>query len=159
MNILLLFICPIPLVILLQAIFLRLLPNKSAQLVTISCMVLGIPVYGFLYFSITFFEYGIYHALYYFFIYCFSTYTYFHFFNMSETSRRVRLVYVVGNGVQADSISHLYSAKQMIEVRLNRLIALGQITKNGDRYYLCGNLFYFVAVILAGIARLLRRPW
>ncbi len=63
-------------------------------------------------------------------------YTYFHLFNMSETARRIRLLYeiersggVSGLTVNSNAASDIPAADKSVTTRLARLEALGQINR------------------------------
>jgi len=86
-------------------------------------------------------------------------YTYFHFFNMSQTARRINLLIRIAsnkNSFLADG----YNPKKMVENRIQRLIFLNQIEYKNSFLYLKSNLFFnigsmlrFVGKILVGKAR------
>jgi hypothetical protein len=76
-------------------------------------------------------------------------YTYFHWFNMSETARRIRiLVRYVALGIGPDG-GEEYSSEVIFQNRLRRLTETGTIQKVGDRYSVNrGPLLYATRVIL-----------
>lgn len=153
---------PIAIVLALQSILFRLWKTTSAQLITILSMLLGIPFYATLYCSLSRNSaHDISGIAYYAAIYSFSTYTYFHFFNMSETSRRVRLVQFINplQGSEKNALENIFNEKDMIQVRLDRMVALGQLKKTGDKYSSAGYLFYFAAAFLKCLATALNRKW
>ncbi len=85
-------------------------------------------------------------------------YAYFHFFNMSETARRIRMVLELKErGVMAhQELSGLYSSRGMIESRLERLTQMGQIMKNDDgQYVLRGRLVLNIAKLIRWYRRFL----
>jgi len=75
------------------------------------------------------------------------SYAYFHFFNMTETARRLRMLVSLKNGMSLESLESAYSATQQIQNRLTRLIDANQITFT-ERYRVKRKF-------LAGIAKLL----
>ena len=77
-------------------------------------------------------------VLYLFIVYGCAGYCYFHFFNMSETSRRLRLLQGGSGG---------YSVQTMVDRRLCRLVETGELRIEGGRYSV-GNGF-LVAPALA----------
>ena len=84
-------------------------------------------------------------------------YTYFHIYNMSETARRVRILYDIyskGHLTRSD-IGNIYSKGEMVAVRMERLLGLGQIKEVGGAYHLDGRLLYHAALVLAFWSRLI----
>lgn len=84
--------------------------------------------------------------------------SYFHIFNMSETARRIKILsdlFTVGSLGLETTLAPL-TAKEQLLLRLERLLALGQIKKEGDRYLLKGRTFWFAAVILMRFRRVLK---
>lgn len=77
-------------------------------------------------------------------------YAYFHFFNMSETSRRVRLLIMIRKGgATHQEIAADYSPEKMIHHRLRRLEEMGQVIKGDDgRYRVSGRFFLIVALVI-----------
>jgi hypothetical protein len=73
--------------------------------------------------------------------------TYFHVFNMSETARRIRILYeVYSKGrISRAELRDKYGLHQMIKVRLKRLVSTGQIKYSDGRYVLSGRLLYYAA--------------
>lgn len=65
-------------------------------------------------------------------------YCYFHFVNLGETARRIRILrelYESENGLTMQEILERYNAKQIIDARLSRLLNTGQIVTKGGRYF------------------------
>ncbi len=81
---------------------------------------------------------GILMLLYSFMIYNALGYAYFHFFNMSETARRIRiLIHIASQGqVTLSELEKKYTPAHMVSNRLARLVQMGQIKKNADDIYL-----------------------
>jgi hypothetical protein len=72
-------------------------------------------------------------------------YAYFHFFNMSETARRIRMLLQIrqagADGLRAQDLEHAYSPRDMIEARLDRLVKMRQLAMGPDgRYRVAGRL-------------------
>lgn len=64
-------------------------------------------------------------------------YCYFHFINLGETARRIRILrelHEAGGGLSMDELLKRYNAAQMVEIRLQRLLGTGQIVERGGRY-------------------------
>ena len=84
-------------------------------------------------------------------------YTYFHIFNMSETARRVFIlygIYSLGSLTKSD-IEKIYPIGNMVAIRVERLLGLGQIRKESGAYLLDGRLLYYAAVLIAFWSRLI----
>jgi hypothetical protein len=89
-------------------------------------------------------------------IYLLLGYNYFHFINLGETARRVRIMrqlYVSPDGLSEDEILAGYNAKAMLEVRIRRLVLNGQIVAKDGRYFI-GN---FTVLLFAKIIIFLRK--
>ena len=85
-------------------------------------------------------------------VYTSIAYTYFHFFNMSETARRVRILYEINRAgsLNYKDIRELYSTPDIVGVRIQRLIQMKQLKKESDgRYSLDGRLLYYTARFVA----------
>jgi hypothetical protein len=81
-------------------------------------------------------------------------YVYFHFNNMGETARRIRLLrdlVTAGQPLSFDDLTARYSAHEIIERRLSRLIAAGQVRKIDSRYIIANRSVYLM-VWLVGAA-------
>lgn len=66
-------------------------------------------------------------------------YCYFHFINLGETARRIRLLRELSDspdGLSLEEILQRYNAKEIIDNRLNRLLKSGQIIHRDNRYYI-----------------------
>lgn len=76
-------------------------------------------------------------------------YTYFHWFNMSETARRIRmLVRYVAFGITSEE-TEAYSADTILNNRLTRLVETGTLHLEGNKYILQrGPLLYATRLIL-----------
>jgi len=89
-------------------------------------------------------------------------YTYvFGFFNVSETARRLRLLVELleagPRGLSLDEVLGAYNARMIVEARLRRLVAGGQLAQADGRYVLRRSLGLSAAKLLVGIKRLLLR--
>jgi len=65
-------------------------------------------------------------------------YCYFHFINLGETARRIRILrelYDSNGGLTLDVILKRYNAKKMVELRLQRLLSNGQVILKDGRLY------------------------
>ncbi len=77
-------------------------------------------------------------------------YTYFHFFNMSETARRIRLLYEIyhSGSLTAETINRLYRTSDVIHLRLKRLVDLKQLVFRGGYYTINDRTLYRAARIV-----------
>ncbi len=68
---------------------------------------------------------------------CFS-YAYLHLFLMGETARRLHILYElkVHGPFGRDEITARYGAKDMLGARMERLVGMGQLRREGNRYVL-----------------------
>ena len=76
------------------------------------------------------------------------SYAYFHFFNMSETARRIRmLILIFKKGITTlDKLQENYSSDQMVTARLNRLLQMQEIsTDNKGVYHISSKYFLKLA--------------
>lgn len=89
-------------------------------------------------------------------------YAYFHFFNMSETARRIRMLLQIRRagpaGLRVQELERQYSQKDMIETRLDRLVRMNQLSlaPNG-RYRVAGNTLLWAGRIMGLWRRLVLR--
>ena len=78
-------------------------------------------------------------------------YCYFHFINLGETARRIRIMrelYDSKNGLSLEEILFRYNAKEVVEKRFNRLLGSGQIIYKDACYYTGKPLVLFMAKAL-----------
>ena len=78
-------------------------------------------------------------------------YIYFHFFNMSETSRRIKILVAIKKGKITDihDIPKYYDYGKSLSLRLERLEKISQIKMvEGNSYVLQGKLLYIVSYIM-----------
>lgn len=65
-------------------------------------------------------------------------YCYFHFVNLGETARRIRILrelYDVSDGLSLGDILDRYNARDIVRLRINRLLDNGQLVYHDGRYY------------------------
>ena len=75
-------------------------------------------------------------------------YCYFHFINLGETARRIRLLRELirsQDGLSMDEILKHYNAKEIIENRLSRLLKSGQVVYKDNRYYIGKPVMFFMS--------------
>ena len=75
-------------------------------------------------------------------------YCYFHIFNMSETARRVRILREIDCGKSLSELSGVYQSGRMLENRLERLLATGQIKLSDGRYFIRSRTLLYAAKLL-----------
>lgn len=69
---------------------------------------------------------------------------YFHFFNMSETARRIKILYEIyqSGSLSRDQILSLYKTSTIIEIRLKRLLDTHQLILRDGVFKLNGRILY-----------------
>ena len=84
-------------------------------------------------------------------------FSYFQFFAMTETARRIRILYELKlcGKTTRNEIESRYGAENMLSLRLERLIAWKQLRCADDRYLLKGRALYYIARIIEAWAKLL----
>ena len=129
-------------------------PFSRQMGVAISCLI------GFIPLAVTFFLWaadatakariGIaWSFIYLFLVYTLSCYIYFHIFNMSETSRRIRILSeCYKRGIEKEKLDQNYACKDMVSTRINRLIGLGELRPYKDKYLLGRGMLVLPAKIL-----------
>lgn len=78
-------------------------------------------------------------------------YCYFHFINMGETARRIRILrelYEAGGVLTLEEIMKRYNASEMVHHRLNRLLANGQIKYENGRYFIADQTVLNIAKVM-----------
>ncbi len=86
------------------------------------------------------------------------SYCYFHIFNMSETARRIKVLLNVlsGKWVSMKDVGKYYSETDPVSIRLERLEALGQISKDGEgNYCIKGTVLKTAASVVQVLRRIL----
>lgn len=87
-------------------------------------------------------------------IYALLAYCYFHFVNLGETARRIRLLrelYDSKAGLTMEEILKQYNANEIITKRIHRLLNNGQILLKDDRYYIGNKVMLWITktIVLA----------
>lgn len=73
---------------------------------------------------------------------------YFHFINLGETARRIRIIREIdaaGRPLSREEILERYSAEAIVNVRVNRLLSTGQVSLREGRYYLANPTVLYMA--------------
>lgn len=84
-------------------------------------------------------------------IYICLSYCYFHFINMGETARRIRLLRELDQaplGLTKEEMLGRYNAEEIIKIRMSRLINNGQIKLHQGRYHIGSPVMLFVSRII-----------
>ena len=127
------------------------------QVVTIVAILVGYPAVGLVAWEIYFrhlpaeaARFG--DALYGFLVYGNLSYAYFHLYNMSETARRIRILYElrVNGQMSREAIDARYPPESQLHVRLERLLGMGQLEQAGGRYKVKSRLLWLSAMIILG---------
>ena len=90
-------------------------------------------------------------------IYVLLGYSYFHSVNMVQTARRIRILTElkdVPGGLSLQQILEQYNSKDVIELRLSRLIDHGQIIHKNGRYYIGNPSMLIIAKFLINTRRI-----
>jgi hypothetical protein len=80
--------------------------------------------------------------------YCSLGYCYFHFINLGETARRIRILRELcdsKDGLPEDAILHRYNSRTVIANRIARLINTGQVQLKDGKYYIGSPTMLFIA--------------
>ncbi|MFC1692237.1 hypothetical protein ACFL1R_01885 [Candidatus Latescibacterota bacterium] len=75
-------------------------------------------------------------------------YGYFHFINLGETARRIRILRELSeseNGLTRDELLERYNASAIINIRIRRMINNNQIVLRDGRYYLGKPIMLYMA--------------
>jgi hypothetical protein len=145
-SLLVLLACSPLLVLVLQMIATRILlvirPAISAQVVALGCALLGNIPMAVVIWSASFRHLtappdelvwmGIYSLI----VYNALAYSYFHVFNMGETSRRIRVLSEIytSRQLKTSEIASVYGANDILNLRLERLLSMKQVKRSGSRY-------------------------
>ena len=81
-------------------------------------------------------------------IYFCLSYAYFHFINLGETARRIRLLrelYEAPFGLSREEILKKYNAPEIINIRTSRLLNNGQIILRYGRYYIASPVMLLIS--------------
>ena len=89
-------------------------------------------------------------------------YCYFHFINLGETARRIRILIELlesGDGLTRNEILERYDASHIVNVRLQRMINKKQIIVHNDRYYIGKPIMLYMAraIVMMKLVLLRRR--
>lgn len=75
-------------------------------------------------------------------------YCYFHFINLGETARRIRILrelYDSPEGLSLNEILNRYNAKHIVDMRIRRLLHNGQIIEKDGRYCIGSPVMLFIS--------------
>lgn len=75
-------------------------------------------------------------------------YCYFHFINLGETARRIRIlreIYEAQDSLSLPEILQRYNAKHVVDLRMRRLLGNGQIVERQGRYYIGSPVMLWIA--------------
>ncbi len=84
-------------------------------------------------------------------IYALLSYCYFHFLNLGETARRIRILRELAEapaGLTTGELLRRYNAREILERRISRLTKSGQIVLKNGRYYIKGHTVLLMAKIM-----------
>lgn len=83
---------------------------------------------------------------------------YYILFAMTEAARRIKILQEIYRKGQmtAEEMNRIYGSDSLFSIRIERLLALNQIEKKDDRYYLKGNGLYAVAFLVSFWSRILK---
>ena len=89
-------------------------------------------------------------------------YCYFHFINLGETARRVRIVrelFEFKNGLTMHELCQRYNSSEIINARLERMMRNKQIVNRGERYYIGKPVMLYIAkaIVLMKLVLLKKR--
>ncbi len=85
-------------------------------------------------------------------------YCYFHFLNLGETARRIRILRELKDSPEGLSLKDIltrYNAKEIVERRLLRLARNGQVRLKSNKYYIAGPTILLAARFLAALKYIL----
>jgi hypothetical protein len=82
------------------------------------------------------------------------------FLNLSETSLHVNILMrlLVGGGMPPEELARIYGVEEMIGARIDRMVAMGQLTQQEDRYFLGNRTLVLVGRVLNTCRRILGLP-
>lgn len=96
------------------------------------------------------------------FVYCMLSYGYFHFVNLSESARRIRLLREMEEarlGLTEAQILGRYNAAEIVNRRLGRLLSTGQIKEQGGRLFIANPVMLISARIILFLKTFLLGKW
>ncbi len=85
-------------------------------------------------------------------------YCYFHFINLGETARRIRIlreIYDSKDGLSMEEILQRYNSKEIVDKRLSRLINNGQVLYKNERYYISSPIMLMITTVIVAMKLLL----
>ena len=87
-------------------------------------------------------------------------YSYFHIFNMSKTARRIRILHEIkaAEHLKMTEVEAIYNAKDMFDVRIERLISMRQLRKYEGKYFIDGKMLYYAAEVVNFWGRVIKLP-
>lgn len=134
--------------------------SRPPQSVAVKALLLAYVPMGALlwYFSLQTMQDGLlYAAVFCAFVYSSIAYTYFHFFNMSETARRIRILFEIhsAGSLPGVKITELYSTEGIVQMRLKRLVETNQLKLTDGMYSVDNRVLYAAAQFIAFWRRLL----
>lgn len=96
-------------------------------------------------------------AIFLFGVYLLFAYVYFHLFNMSETARRIRILAQSSphGRIEKDELEEHYSGRQMLTIRLERLVSLKELRLTEGRYTIRRGWLLFPATVVFTFRRIL----
>lgn len=123
--------------------------SSQKRLIYLSCFI-AITFFSYMLTSnYTFFE-----SIYFLLLLSSLQYSYFHFFNMSQTARRINmLIRIIEN--KENFFKDEYNSKKIVENRIERLIALNQIEYKNSFLCLKSNFFYNIGATLRFFGKIL----
>lgn len=85
-------------------------------------------------------------------------YNYFHFINLGETARRIRLLrelYAAGGALTSQQLLKRYPSREIVDKRINRLLGTGQVICRDNRYFIGNRTVVHIALIMTALKKLL----
>ncbi len=85
-------------------------------------------------------------------------YCYFHFINLGETARRIRIlgeIYDSKDGLSLEEILQRYNAKEIVEKRISRLLNNDQVILKNGRYYIGNPIILMINRIIVAMKLML----
>jgi hypothetical protein len=146
-----------PFIILLIHILLsRIMRDSLPQMIAVKSILLGYFPTAFILWVFVFNKFSSVSEIKLAIIYCFIlytsfAYTYFHFFNTSETARRIRILYEIykTGSLPSKDIATLYNPSDVIYIRLKRLVAMRQLKYKNGYYFIDKKLLYRAALLIS----------
>lgn len=91
-------------------------------------------------------------------VYILLSYCYFHFVNLGETARRIRLLRELkesDGGLTLEEMRSRYNANEILSRRLDRLIKNGQVVLKEERYFIAKPIMLSIAKMMLFLKHLL----